>query len=138
MPAKVEGQVLLELGHVGVIAGVARLGELCESGIRSSDVDRVVLVVMQLHNPRADVRLKGCIVVRKIRKCVLSHQILLANCPRARERYRAGGDYFSLLKATRRAHGSFPAPEVYSSMSGGRFASVPGMPRSDARLSAMA
>ena len=50
VPAEVEREVLLELVHVREVAGVARLGQLLERGVRAGDVRLVVLVMVQLHD----------------------------------------------------------------------------------------
>ena len=73
--AEVEREVLLELVHVGEVAGVAGLGELGESGVGSRHVGLVMLVVVQLHDLAADARLERRVVVPQFGESVFSHSL---------------------------------------------------------------
>ena len=65
---EVEREVLLVQVHGGEVVGVAGLGELLERGVGAGHVRRVVLVVVQLHDPARDVRLECRVVVGQIRE----------------------------------------------------------------------
>ena len=57
----------------GANTALERLGEPVERGVGALDVGGVVLVVVQLHDPRGDVRLERAVVVAKLRKRVGGH-----------------------------------------------------------------
>ena len=67
---QVEGQVLLQLADRTEVVAGAGVGQLLESGIRSLHVRGVVLVVMQLHDLAADMRLQPAVVVVEIGQSV--------------------------------------------------------------------
>ena len=102
--AEVEREVLLELVDVGEVARVARLGELREGRVGTGHVRLVVLRVVQLHDPTADRRLEGRVVVREIGEGVVSHCFSLSDAGRA-----------GLLPGVPRPH-----PRVYARPVGGR------------------
>src|SRR6202011_2704902 len=101
----VECELVLESRDAGEIALVACLCKRFEGLVRSIYIRLVVLVVMQLHDLRRDMRLESTVVVWKIRKRVLGHDISLllehlkhSSCPhgtplrelRLRRPYRTG------------------------------------------------
>ena len=74
--AGVEGKILGQLGNIGEVPVLAGLGELREGVIGSLDVSSMVLAVVELHDPRRDVRLKGGVVVVEFGQYVFAHEIL--------------------------------------------------------------
>src|SRR6478609_657411 len=74
---EVEGQVLLHTVEGGVVARLAQLLQLGHGRVGAVDVGLVVLAVVQLHDPRADVRLEGGVVVVELGKRV-SHLSFLS------------------------------------------------------------
>ena len=76
---QVEREVLLELVDRVEVVAVAGGGQLVERGVGTLHVGGVVLVVVQLHDLAADVRLERAVVVLEVREDVdlSAHAIVL-------------------------------------------------------------
>ncbi len=70
---EIECQSLLDGRDGGEVAFAARLFQLLQGLIGSIDVGLVMLVVMQLHDARRDLRLQRTVVIRKIGKHIFRH-----------------------------------------------------------------
>src|SRR3954463_954844 len=65
---------MLERRDGGKVALLARVLQLLERLVRAIYIRLVMLVVMELHDLRGDMRLERSVVVWKIRKRVLGHE----------------------------------------------------------------
>src|SRR3982074_734359 len=72
-----ERELVLERSDPREIVFLARIGQRVEGLVRSVYIRLVVLVVVELHDLRRNMRLESTVVVWKIRKRVLSHDISL-------------------------------------------------------------
>ena len=74
--ANVEREIFLEFVHVCQVAALACLGKRVEGCVRPGNVCLVVLVVVQLHDLAADMRLKRGVIVGQFGKSVRRHRVL--------------------------------------------------------------
>src|SRR3989442_3249700 len=78
MAGEMKGQVLLELVDGREIALVSSLGELLKGRVRARNVGGVMLVMMQLEQPRRVVRFERRVVIGQVGKRVtVIHSALL-------------------------------------------------------------
>src|SRR2546426_7476224 len=78
MAGEMKGQVLLELVDGREIALVSSLGELLKGRVRARNVGGVMLVMMQLEQPRRVVRFERGVVIGQVGKRVtVIHRALL-------------------------------------------------------------
>src|SRR5437870_12451240 len=78
MAGEMKGEILLKLVDGREIALVSSLGELLKGRVRARNVGGVVLVMMQLEQPRRVVRFERRVVIGQVGKRVtVIHRVLL-------------------------------------------------------------
>src|SRR5690606_4331996 len=73
VPAEIEREVLLVQVHSSQVARLTRGGQLVEGRVRAVHVRLVMLVVVELHDLAADVRLERAVVVGKVGQRIHGH-----------------------------------------------------------------
>jgi len=96
--AQIEGEVLLPQVDRAEVPRVAGGGQCLQGGVGPGDVGGVVLVVVELHDPPGDVRLKGGVVVGELGKRVHGHDGCLSWVGRERSRVRCADGHIDVSR----------------------------------------